>query len=640
MGARSIRTQVALVALLPATLLAVVLAAFFTFFRLEDAEHTLAQLGEGAARHLASAAEFPLVTGNQDLLRNILNDVAGEPHIAFAQIRDGREMLLASYGNAPADLDVTLVSGGGRLGHEQVLLYTAPVWQTPVEVDDYYHAEAAHAERKRIGWVAVGVSTQDLSATRNQLLLGGLAVTLLGLLVTYAIALALGARLSTPLHALAGMIAELGKGHLGARIRADGQGELLQLQTGVNDMASAMQQAQQDLQQRIREATADLSRQKEAAERANADKSRFLAATSHDLRQPMHALGLFAAALKEKVDAPEQIDLVRKIEDSVAALEGMFNVLLDVSKLEAGVLTAQPQAFLLQPLLTRLGREWGGRADEKGIRFRVRATDLAVQSDPIFLGRILNNLVKNAIRYTARGGVLVACRRRGDDVVIQVWDTGIGIAPEHIDHIFQEFYQVDNPERNRSQGLGLGLFIVHRLGQLLGHPVQVRSRPGQGSVFSVALPRVATHTAHGPVYGDMTRFGREWILLIEDDEQVRTAMRFLLEGWGLRVQAAAGLEDSMTNLPDLGRPALILSDYRLRDGASGIEVIAHLRKYYGRDIPAVLISGDTSAEGIAGMQQSGLPVLHKPVRPAKLRALLNHLLSGENASERARALAD
>jgi signal transduction histidine kinase/CheY-like chemotaxis protein len=626
MKPQSIRTQVAMLALLPATFIALALATYFTYTRFQDAERTLVQHGEALTRHLAAAAEFPMVTGNASLLQRQVLAVSKQSSIEFAQIRDGQGRRLVSMGRSPEDAEIAAVLGKEWARSERRLVFTLPIWLQPAEIDDLYLAEDARQPPQRLGFAVLGISLEALEKQRQQTLLGGLLMTLLILLVTYVFAFGLGERLSAPLHALARTVAELGRGHLGARASTDAHGELLQLQEGVNEMASSLQQARDGLQRRIQEATADLYAQKEAAESANADKSRFLAATSHDLRQPMHALGLFAAALREKLDTPEQIALVRKIEESVLALEGMFNVLLDVSKLESGVLSVHAQTFRLRPMLARLDQEWAGAAEEKGLRLRTRRSGLAVRSDAILLNRILNNLVKNAIRYTRAGGVLVGARRRGDHVSIEVWDTGIGIAPQHLQHIFEEFYQVDNPERNRARGLGLGLYIVQRLCQLLGHRVEVHSRPGRGSVFRILLPRAESVPDPGGENEPATRFGREWVLLLEDDEDVLSGMRVLLEGWGLRVQAATNLDAAMLAPLEPGGPALVLCDYRLGGGLTGAAAIARLRQLHGSALPAILISGDTSQEGVAEMQASGLPILHKPVRPAKLRSLLNHLL--------------
>ena len=632
MSPRSIRTQIALLAIVPALFIALVLAVYFTYSRLQDAEQVLAQQGGSVARNLASAAEFPMVSGNLELLERLLISVGKEANVEFAQIRDVQGRLLSSVGDVPAKPSIVDILGQDVVRGDHVLLFTVPIWLVPADIDDLYFGSDGGGERRKLGWAVLGVSLEEQAANRSHMLLAGLFITLAVLLVTSLVAFLLGERIAYPLHTLVGTVAELGRGHLGVRATTHAHGEMKQLEDGINEMAAALQAAQEGLQQRIREATQELVAQKEAAEKANADKSRFLAATSHDLRQPMHALGLFAAALKEKMTSQEQMDLIRKIEDSIIALEGMFNMLLDVSRLESGILNAQQQTVLLQPLLARVAQEWGATADEKGLRFRVRTSRLAVRSDPILLARILNNLVKNAIRYTQEGGILVGCRRRGNQVLLEVWDTGIGIAPQHQKHIFEEFYQVDNPERNRARGLGLGLFIVHRLCQLLGHPVQVRSRPGRGTVFSVALPVVDMDLGEFHEPGAITQFDREWVLVIEDDEQALAGMRILLEGWGLRVQAAPDLSSAMANLPDLTGPALVISDYRLGGGITGIAAVSRLRQFFGRPLPAILVSGDTTPEGMADMEQSGLPVLHKPVRPAKLRALVNHVISQDGKS--------
>jgi len=629
---RSIRTQVALLAILPALFIALVLAVYFTYSRLQDAEQVLGDQGGAVVRHLASAAEYPMVSGNLDLLERLLLAASKEANVEFAQIRDVQGRLLASVGNVPAQPSIVNILGEEKVRGDGMLLFTLPIWLVPSDIEDLYLGSDGKEERRKLGWAVLGVSMQAMEDDRHDMLMGGMLMTLVLLLVSSVIAFLFGERIAFPLHGLVTTVADLGRGHLGVRVNTDAQGELRQLQEGVNEMAAALQSAHEGLQQRVREATVELIAQKDAAEKANADKSRFLAATSHDLRQPMHALGLFAAALKEKMTTQEQMDLIRKIEDSIIALEGMFNMLLDVSRMESGMINAQQQTVLLQPMLARVAQEWGAAADEKGLRFRVRTSRLAVRSDPILLSRVLNNLVKNAIRYTEAGGVLVGCRRRGNQLLLEVWDTGIGIALQHQKHIFEEFYQVDNPERNRARGLGLGLFIVQRLCQLLGHPIQVRSRPGKGSVFSVTLPLVDMDLGEFPEPGAVTQFDREWVLLVEDDEQALAAMRILLEGWGLRVQAAADLSSAMSSLPDMNGPALIISDYRLGGGITGIAAVARLRQFFGRPIPGILVSGDTSPEGMADMEQSGLPVLHKPVRPAKLRALVNHVISQDGKS--------
>ncbi len=294
----------------------------------------------------------------------------------------------------------------------------------------------------------------------------------------------------------------------------------------------------------------ELEKAREIAERARADaeianrsKTQFFAAASHDLRQPLHALGLFAAALSEKVTDPEVVQVVNSIDASVDALEGLFNELLDISKIDAGAIKPNLSDFALGPLFERLRMDFEPEAFERGLRLRVRASKLHVRSDPVLVERILRNLITNALRYTKEGRVLIAARRRGARVVLEVWDTGLGIAPEQRERIFEEFYQIGNPERNSRKGLGLGLSIVQRLAGLIGAPLTLQSDVGRGSRFTLSIPLgTATSRAgaaageHRPAAGDL---GGACIAVVEDETVVREGMRVLLEGWGARVVAAS-----------------------------------------------------------------------------------------------------
>ncbi|MET0681254.1 MAG: HAMP domain-containing sensor histidine kinase, partial [Burkholderiales bacterium] len=294
----------------------------------------------------------------------------------------------------------------------------------------------------------------------------------------------------------------------------------------------------------------ELERAREIAERArseaeiaNRSKTQFFAAAGHDLRQPLHAMGLFAAALTEKVRDPEVLHVVNSINASVDALEGLFNELLDISKIDSGVLKANPTHFELASMLDRLRMDFEPEAFERGLRLRIVPTTAYLFSDPVLVERILRNLVSNALRYTKAGGVLVGARRRGKEVSLEVWDTGIGIPLEQQDRVFEEFYQLANPERNSKKGLGLGLSIVKRLVNLLGARVDLRSVPGRGSVFRVRLP-LGVRPVVDPARkakavaapGDLS--GRV-IVVVEDEAAVLEGMRVLLEGWGAEVVAGA-----------------------------------------------------------------------------------------------------
>jgi signal transduction histidine kinase/CheY-like chemotaxis protein len=387
------------------------------------------------------------------------------------------------------------------------------------------------------------------------------------------------------------------------------------------------------------ELIARLRGEKLIAEEASTAKSRFLAAASHDLRQPVHALTLFVAALRPRVDDAEARRLLDHIDSSVQAMGSLFNGLLDISRLDAGVVEVHRQTFAMQPLLERICRDFAGDASAKKIGLALRPTSAAVFSDPLLVERVVRNIVANAIAYTDRGRVLVACRRRGHNLSVEVWDTGRGI-PEHEQiRIFTEFYQVANPERDRSKGVGLGLAIVKRLTALLGHPLSMRSRPDHGSVFMLGLPLSdAAVVASQPLNEETGEFAASGLVLVVDDEAtIQMAMKSLLEGWGFKAIVAGSLEEILpllANCPD--RPALIVCDYRLRAHEDGIRVIERLRAEYNDDeIPGMLITGDTAPDRIREAKESGLLLLHKPVSNSRMRAAMTHLVARSTSSSAA-----
>lgn len=367
------------------------------------------------------------------------------------------------------------------------------------------------------------------------------------------------------------------------------------------------------------------------AEQANAAKTRFLAAASHDLRQPIHALGLLFATLADRVRDAGTAPLLEQIDGAVEAIDSMLNSLLDISKLDAGVVRPDVGAVDLATLLRRLDNEHQPIAALTGSRLRVRPAHAVVLSDPSMLVRILDNLVSNALRYTHDGRVLVGARRRGDAIRVEVYDTGPGIPAEALDDIFLEFHQLGNPERDRRKGLGLGLAIVKRLADLLGHRIEVRSTVGRGSRFAVILPLSAERPHRGAApplaaaLGDDLQ-GRR-VLVLDDDASVLDAMRSLLERWGCDVVTAATPEEAEASIASTARPPdLLIVDYRLRHHASGIQTIEQLRARAGAPVPALVVTGDTAPDRLREAQESGYPLLHKPVKPAQLRSVMRHLV--------------
>ena len=405
--------------------------------------------------------------------------------------------------------------------------------------------------------------------------------------------------------------------------------ENLALRREAEEKSALLETALQDLKRR--EAALEAARR--SAEQANAAKTRFLAAASHDLRQPMHALGLLLATLAQKVRTPQNAQLLGQIESSVDAVDSMLNSLLDISKLDAGVVQPNVAPVDLDILLQRLSAEHQPIARLTGNELRVRGTNAVALSDAAMLQRILGNLINNALRYTTHGKVLVCTRARGKIVRIDVYDTGPGIPAEALDDIFLEFHQLGNPERDRRKGLGLGLAIVKRLTSLLDHRIEVRSIVGKGSRFSVSLPMSARNGSRLDTRVSAQRPGTDVagvrILVLDDETSVLDAMRQLLESWGCEVVTVATPEEAEAYVASAPESVdLLIVDYRLRRHASGIETIARLREKAGRAIPALVVTGDTGPDRLREAQQSGYPLLHKPVAPARLRGTMLELLRG------------
>lgn len=369
-----------------------------------------------------------------------------------------------------------------------------------------------------------------------------------------------------------------------------------------------------------------LQHEKEIAERANLAKSKFLAAASHDLRQPIHAQGLFLEVLSRTEQTPHQRELIASARSASEAAGELLNALLDFSRIEADVIEPNMQAIRLQPLLHKIENELAPQADAKNLVYRSRETQAVVHTDPVLLELILRNLVSNAIRYTVRGGVLVGCRQQGSHIVLGVWDTGIGIAQEHQKEVFREFHQLGNPERDRNKGLGLGLAIAEGLARTLGHGLSLTSVPQQGSVFRLTLPvDNSIQLAQVTMTQSRTRILNAKLLIVDDDKIVRESMLHLLRDWGCECEAAETIEEALA-LARLHRPDAVISDYRLREQRTGVEAIAALRALLGESLPALLITGDTAPERLREAQASGIPLLHKPVSPGKLYRRLVELL--------------
>ena len=379
---------------------------------------------------------------------------------------------------------------------------------------------------------------------------------------------------------------------------------------------------------------AQLAARTRESEYASEARSRFLRAASHDLRQPMQALGLFVAQLHDRIPDPETRHLAAQAQAAATAMQELLDAILDISRLDAGLVSPAVADFPVNHLFQRLDTAFGPTALHKGLRWRVVPCRAWVRSDLILVERILLNLIANAIRYTEWGGILVGCRRRGDQVRLVVYDTGIGIPVAQQRTIFQEFYQIPRatpaPTPDRRPGLGLGLAIASRLARLLDGPIQVASRPGRGSCFAIDLPRGQPSNPPGPAprLVRTDALAGALILVVDDDALVLEALRGLLEHWHCAVLTAAAADAALAEIEAADRlPDVILCDYQLPGETRGVELIARLRAVAGLPIPCALLSGDTSPESLHRIRDSGLPLLSKPVAATRLRALLTHLLA-------------
>ncbi|WP_082109103.1 ATP-binding protein [Azospirillum thiophilum] len=459
------------------------------------------------------------------------------------------------------------------------------------------------------------------------------------------------------LERLAGAIAT--DGFTGQRATVRGNDEVSALATGFNamlDHIAAIQREremraaeeitiQRTLAERAEQARAEAegsrneaerSRQEAVmalmvAERANAAKTHFLAAASHDLRQPVQSLVLLTSALGIRLGDHPAASLVGSIEASMDALCRLLDAILDISKLDAGTVSPNVQAVSLGAIFARLEGEYRLRAAEKGVAFHSVPTTVTLNADPALLERIIRNLVENALRYTDHGRILLGCRRTRGSLSIQIHDTGIGISPEHLERIFHEFYQVSNPTRNRGKGLGLGLAIVDRLARLLGYRVHVASRPDKGSCFTLDIPTPALRAAAAITAQTAERPpepGRGMALVIDDDPLVREGLTLLIEDFGWRVLAADSAADALRLLREGSKtPDLVIADYRLEAGATGLEAIRAVEtalQAQGRPSPlSVVLTGDTAPQRIADAEASGYRILHKPIAAKDVAQLLS-----------------
>jgi signal transduction histidine kinase/CheY-like chemotaxis protein len=570
MKMNTLRRRAWLAALLPVTLVAAALTSLFVWQRVTALENAHRERTVAQARQVAGAAEFPLFAGNQGALDVLVQRARQEADVRSVAILGPDGRAVAQAGLPPSARD-QLPQGAALVRLEQhgrVRRVLQPITPNDIAVPGENLDPPPSAAPAPLGYVALEVSREGLRRDTRALVATGAVVTLLGLLVGGWLALRLNGAV-----------------------------------------------------------TRELSARKDEAEAATAAKSRFIAAASHDLRQPMHALGLSVERLDTLPHDEAARPVLANVRASVQSLQDLLDALLDLSRLEAGAVPAVEQPVEVAALWERLLREFAPAAAQAGLRLRARPCAAWVRSDPALLHRMLLNVLSNAIRYTEHGGVLLACRRRGELAWLEVWDTGVGIPHGRQTEVFDEFVQLGEPRRGEPRGAGLGLAIVARTARLLQHRLELRSRPGRGTCLRIVVPLAEPAPpaeAPRPRPAAPRDLAGLCVLVLDDDPLARAAMQALLVSWGCEVMAAATPGEALERAA-ARRPDVIASDYRLGQGENGLACIARLRERLGQDTPAFLMSGDTDAALAGAAQHAGLVLLHKPVRPARLRALLQRL---------------
>ena len=372
------------------------------------------------------------------------------------------------------------------------------------------------------------------------------------------------------------------------------------------------------------------------AQQANMAKSRFLAAASHDLRQPLQSLVLLQGLLAKTVEGEKAKKLVARFDETLDAMSGMLNALLDINQIEAGTVRPEIVCFPISDLLERLKREFADHAQAQGLSLRLVSCGLSICSDPALLEQMIRNLLSNALKYTRNGKVLLGCRRRKGMLSIEIWDTGIGIPKGELRAIFDEYHQIDNAARERKRGLGLGLSIVQRLGGLLGHQVRVASKPGKGSVFAIEVTVPTSDSAPRPerdIPGKNVEVAKGAphtgaVLVIEDDPEVCDLLKLLLEEEGYRTMTAPDGDAALDLVAHEGfRPDLIVADYNLPGGMNGLDAAGTVRKRLHRQIPVIILTGDISTSALHKIASGDCVQLNKPVKSAELMQVAERLLA-------------
>ena len=611
---------------LPCAAVALALTGWFTHSRLSTLESAFDAEGEAVARQVAAMSDLSLYAGDLPALQNVAN----------AALRGGQVTRVEISNSA----GVYVTAGPKTAPLAQLRTFTAPVTlREASRASAFAPAGSTMAGETPIGLVQTFRDTTAYDRERTRSLMAGVGIAMIALLAAWAWVRHTARAVAQPLRRISRTVAALEAGRFDARCNVvaedeaergpaergqRAQHEFANLAHDINRLAERLQRNRQLSEERVREATAVALQRMAEAEQAALSRARFLAAASHDLRQPLHAMGLFIDGLLPTA-SPAQRPAVLRLQEATDFMGVLLDDLLEISRLDAQVLTPAIGGVSLAALFDQLEAQHAAPAAAARVRLLWRDRGLAVRSDAALLLRIVGNLVSNAVRHTpSEGTVLVTARRRHGAVRIEVRDNGVGIAPIHQARIFEEFYQVSNTERDRRQGFGLGLAICSRIAALLGSRISVRSALQAGSTFAIELPSasprdVAPVASEPPVSAPLAGLH---CLVVDDDPAILDGSRTLLAQWGCLVECTATRDGALARLgADGAHFDVVLCDLQLARDEDGMEVIAAARRLQPEALP-VLVSGATGPEALRRLRQGGVMLLTKPVAPAKLRALL------------------
>jgi signal transduction histidine kinase len=607
----SLTQRLAFVALVPTLITAALLVTLLTRHQLITLHRMAQGTADAIATQTASVCVQPLRNMELRQLLGIAHSIGGLPHVTRVQIRTADGQILADN-RKPGDNNST----------QEILTVVHDV------------IDRDHPQQPALGSVLVDVSMHDAIATQEESLRNALIVLVLSLFIAGVIGWQVARWISFPLRHLAGAVRQLGRTDRKVAVAVTDRTEIGELQQGFNHAAAELYDVRRGMEQEIELATLELASKNAALEAASVARARFLAAASHDLRQPLYALTLFSSALAVDEYDPLRLDRIAHIQECVQSLDHLFSELLDLSRLEAGAIQVEISEFPLDQIFVEVSRNFDMVAEQRGLRLTMRQSGMWVRSDRSMLTRILNNLVSNALRYTHQGGALVGVRRDGEARLrVEVWDTGNGIAAEHLSSVFDEFYRIDDhPEVGFDDGshprLGLGLATVQRLAELLDTEVLVKSRLRRGSVFHFQLPTVPAQLELAGFAEDLPAdLSGKRVLVMDDDPAILSGIRYLLHSWGCAVAVAEDRLQAMEAIEDWAGPAdIVISDLNLRGGERALDVFAALDRHYLPDGEApfarLLITGETRSERLRDIVSAKITLLHKPVSPQQLRAAM------------------